>query len=202
MKEKKQYKQISNNKKQGGTKSWTANQDLTEQHERFLEYVDLDFKEKRVPISDNEIRYTIRKSFNQGKYADLSWIDRYSDDFAYNNLIEDVRNSPQYLSAINKLQEDIKTKRRKYKVRKGIKINDKYYYKIIFPKNKEGKKLTPYRRFYSVTSGKEIKTRKANRYMDIFATEYLIEKRDAIAKMRKSKRNNESIKQKIKRQKQ
>jgi len=185
------HKTISKSYKNTGTgKHWTANKTLVEEHERFVQYVDLDFKEKKIPISNEEIRHEIKKSFYSPKYPDLGWLGDYSDDSAYDNLIEDVKTSPEYLNAINKIKEDIKIRRKtKTRIRKGIKINDKYYYQIVFPKTKEGKKQTPYRRFYSINTGKQIKTKKANKYMDLFATETLIEKRNAVDKMRKSKSN-------------
>jgi len=202
---KKKYSKTHTSVFKNGKKSPTADEILEDEHERFVEYVDLDFKKQnRVPVTDNEIRELIKKSFKAD--TELKFIEKDADDESYNRLIADIQQTQAYLDAINKVKEDIKIKRKtQTQTRKGIKLNEKYYYIVIKPHNtKTGSRVQAYRRFYSITTGKPIKTRNINRYIETLPTENKeLTRFDKIKNMKKSKlsqaRKKENIRDRLKR---
>ena len=151
--------------KNGKSKHWTADKELQDSHERFIKYIDLDFNKKDVPITDDEIRKHIKKSFRNK--ADLIFIEEYASDSSYDNLINDVYDSKEYQKSIESKQTSIKIqKKTKTQERKGIKVSKNYYYVIVKPrKNKDGTKVSAQRRFYSIKTGKQVKTKNVTKYI-------------------------------------
>jgi len=151
--------------KNGSGKHWTPEKEIIENHERFLKYVDLNFKNKDVPITDGEIRKHIKKSFRDDD--GLSFMAEYLNDYAYDNLITDVFDSKEYQKSLESKQTSIKIKNKTRKQeRTGIKVSKNYYFVVIKSrKNKDGKKVSAQRRFYSIKTGKQVKTKNVNYYM-------------------------------------
>jgi len=151
--------------KNGKSKHWTADKELQDSHERFVKYIDLDFKKKDIPITDDEIRKHIKKSFRNK--ADLIFIEEYASDSSYDNLIKDVYQSKEYNDAVISKQTSIKIKNKTRKQeRTGVKVNKNYYYIVIKSrKNKSGKHISAQRRFYSIKTGKQVKTKNVDKYM-------------------------------------
>lgn len=187
------------NKKKG--KKGDTDKVLEEEHERFVKYVQ-PFNEKNVPISDSEMRNHIKESFREKK--DLDFLVANSNNSAYDNLIDELQRSKEYNDALAKMKQDIKIKRKlrgKERTRKGIPLNDKYYFIIVKAhKTKSGTRVSSHRRYYSTTTGKQVQTGKLMKYIEVRQTQPTeIRKIHRIELIRKESMNRQiKIKEKAK----
>jgi len=156
------------NKKSG--KRGDTDKVLEEEHERFVKYVPMTFEEgEKVPVTDYEFREHIKKKF--GKKRDLDFLMDNTNDDAYANLIKDLQNQEAYNQALARQKRWIKIHRKtKYGTnqRVGVPVNDKTYYIVVKAHtDKNGHRIQAQRRYYSVTTGKQISKGRLSRYVDL-----------------------------------
>ena len=156
------------NKKSG--KNGNTDGVLEDEHERFVKYIPMDYEQGKMPVTDDEWRAHIKKSF--GKKTDLNFLKENVHDSAYDNLIADLQAGEQYNQQLAEQKRWIKINRKNKqgynKQRSGIPINKKTYYIVIKArKDKSGKRVSAYRRYYSTNTGKQISGGKLSRYVDL-----------------------------------
>lgn len=147
-----------NFKSSKGKSTFTPDEALVSDYKRLSKYVSIKFDKDEKVLTDSDLRDYVKKSFR--KDPGLRFLESsVSRDSSYNNIIDHIRSSSDYVNYVKSIETEIKVKG---KVRRGIFFSGRkrYYIKVISPKSKTGKKLRPYLRYYQVKTGEQVKSSK------------------------------------------
>jgi len=142
-------------KKSKSPTAFTADQVLSNDYERLQQYVPVKFRGDEIPLTEKELRDYVKQELS--KDTSLRFLtDEVVRDSSYDKLVRSIFESKRYQEGLKSVETFINVKG---KTREGVRLkdNERYYFKVIIPNRKKGKVIQrPYKRYYSIKTGKQV----------------------------------------------